>query len=336
MAISKTLADKQYFKSKIFTIKSPQDFEELALELFRFQAKANVVYARYLNLLGIEIEKVDHVGQIPFLPIRFFKEFEVITGNFSPELTFKSSATGGHGQSIHHLSSIDTYKKGSELTFEQFYGKPEEYCVLALLPSYLERGDSSLVEMCQRFIMRSMDKDSGFYLDNLKALSHVLKQKQAAHKPCLLIGVSFALLDLAEQYPMNLESLIIMETGGMKGRRKEMIRTELHAHLQAAFNVSKVHSEYGMTELLSQAYSKGAGVFETPPWMQVLIRQTDDPFGMAAIGKTGGVNVIDLTNIDSCAFIETMDLGRMRANKTFEILGRFDHAEVRGCNLMVQ
>ncbi|MGB7393621.1 MAG: acyl transferase, partial [Pricia sp.] len=251
------------------------------------------------------------------------------------EVVFTSSGTTGSLTSRHYVKDIGVYEKSFRKAFFHFYGSISEYCVLALLPSYLEREGSSLIYMVDDLIQKSGHPESGFYLNDLKGLKNQLVQLEASGTKTLLIGVSFALLDLAETYPLKLQNTIIMETGGMKGRRRELIRDELHHILKSAFGVDRIHSEYGMTELLSQAYSKGNGHFETPPWMKILIRDTEDPLTYQPIGKTGGINVIDLANRNSCAFIATQDLGKMHPNGSFEILGRFDHSDVRGCNLMV-
>ena len=237
--------------------------------------------------------------------------------------------------SRHLVSDVRLYEKSCRLGFERLYGNTEDFCVLALLPSYLERSGSSLIYMAQKMIETSNDKDSGFYLDEWEQLREVVMQKIKEGKKTVLLGVSFALLDFAERYQLPDNDMIIMETGGMKGRRREMIREELHQVLMKKLGVNSIHSEYGMTELLSQAYSQRNGRFTTPPWMKVMIRETTDPFANAPFGKTGGINIIDLANIDSCAFIETQDLGRLHADASFEVMGRFDNADIRGCNLMV-
>ncbi len=311
------------------------DFEENALAIFRLQAEHNPVYAKWIELLGINTRAVSKLEEIPYLPIDFFKTQAVSLFSASAPEQFLSSGTGGYGASKHLVHDLDFYDRNCREIFQSFYPQKDDFFIAALLPSYLERSGSSLIRMAQDFINGSRDKDSGFFLDNLAELNDILARKRAANVPILLLGVSFALLDLAESYPQNLSAAIIMETGGMKGRRKEMIRSDLHAILKDAFAVDEIHSEYGMTELFSQAYSKGKGVFECPPWMRVSTRQLEDPFSPAPKGKTGGLNIIDLANIDSCAFIETQDLARVGGDGNFEVLGRFDRAEVRGCNLMV-
>lgn len=321
-------------QKKIFTTNN-EYFEETVYQVFRFQAKNCKVYANYLQALGTQPQKINSLHQIPFLPIRFFKTFDVITQGLAPQTTFLSSSTTGTGQSRHLAADISVYEESFTRGFELFYGNPTEYCILALLPGYLERTGSSLVYMADKLVQQSKHTRSGFYLYDFDKLAQVLAQNEAEGQKTLLLGVSFALLDFAAQYPMALKNTVIMETGGMKGRRKELTRAELHQELQTAFATSQIHSEYGMTELFSQAYSKGDGRFVCPPWMQVLTRAADDPFAYEQVGKTGAVNVIDLANLYSCSFIETEDLGRVHPNGSFEILGRMDFSETRGCNTMV-
>ncbi len=330
-----TLNNKQYFKSKVFEANSPQAFDALAMELFRFQYQENDVYRSYVDVLGKDINAISTISEIPFLPISFFKTKEVKTGVYKSETVFTSSSTSGTGESKHHLEKTQHYDTTWLHAFKAIYGDVKEYCILALLPSYLEREGSSLIHMVQGMIEQSKDADSQFYLHNHEELYEVLQRKVAAETKTILIGVSFALLDFVEKFQLPPNDLIIIETGGMKGRRKELIRDELHAILKLGFNVKTIHSEYGMTELLSQAYSQGDGRFDLPNWMKVFIRRVDDPFSEAGIGKTGGINIIDLANIDSCAFIETQDLGRKYPDGSFEVMGRFDTADIRGCNLMV-
>lgn len=308
----------------------------MALQLFNYQAQYNEVYNAYLNALSVTPSSVVSIRDIPFLPISLFKSHEVKTGYFAPAEVFTSSGTTGNSVSRHFIEDVSLYHRACSNAFERAYGPVKDYCVLALLPSYLDRDGSSLIYMAQRMIEKSTDADSGFYLNNFAELFNLLQKKINEGKKTLLLGVSFALLDFVESYqlPAN-NNLVVMETGGMKGRRKEMIRAELHALLTPGFGVPLIHSEYGMTELMSQAYSKGQGRFHTPPWMQIWVRQTDDPFSYAIEGKTGGINIIDLANIDSCAFLETQDLGRVYPDASFEVMGRFDNADIRGCNLMV-
>lgn len=318
-----------------FFIKSDHDFEDLVLNIFQFQAEQNIPYRTFMNHLGIDPKDVKISSQIPFLPIEFFKSHKIISGSKQEEKVFLSSGTTGQIQSKHYVSDLSVYENSFKKGFSHFYGAIEEYTVLALLPAYLEREGSSLVYMANALIKDSKKPKSGFYLHNLKALAQQLKALDARGEKVLLIGVSFALLNLIETYQFDLKNTVIMETGGMKGRRKELIRTELHAILKEGFGVNTIHSEYGMTELLSQAYSKGNGIFECPPWMKVLSRDTEDPLSLLNYGKSGGLNIIDLANINSCSFIATQDLGKVYDNGTFEVIGRFDNSDIRGCNLMV-
>jgi len=311
------------------------EFSKLALETFRFQADKNPVYKTYLKWLDVDPAAVLSIDQIPFLPIEFFKSHRVVTGSGTEIRTFESSGTTGTETSKHQILNDDIYIESLEKGFRLFFGDPKDYCFLALLPSYLERQNSSLVFMMNHLIRLSNHPLSGFYLDNRAELAKNLRIIEESGQKTLLIGVSFALLDLAEQYPMPLKSTIIAETGGMKGRRQELTRGELHQVLKSAFQLESICSEYGMTELLSQAWSTGAGWYQTPPWMKVIIRDPYDPFRHLVIGKSGGIDVIDLANQHSCSFIQTQDLGRSDADGRFEVLGRFDNSELRGCNLMV-
>lgn len=319
----------------IFTIGSTKQFEKIALKVFRFQYDNNAVYRQFCELMQQDKQTVKSLNQIPFLPIQFFKSHEVVSNNQTPEAIFTSSGTTGSMTSRHLVTDINWYEQSYRLAFSQFYGNIEDYTVLALLPSYLERQGSSLIYMVEDLIQLSNNPESGFYLNNYDALVDKLLAQEQQGKNVLLIGVTFALLDLIEKRNFRLKHTIIMETGGMKGRRKEMIREELHQKLTEGFGVKSIHSEYGMTELLSQAYSLGDGVFECPSWMQILIRDTEDPLTYISNGKTGGINVIDLANINSCSFIATQDLGKKYDNGSFEVLGRFDNSDIRGCNLMV-
>ncbi len=329
------MEEKQYFKNRVFSISNEAEFERLAIELFHFQAAHNPVYAQFIRGLGVKPADISRLTDIPFLPISAFKTHQVVCGEPTKSTEFTSSGTTGARSSRHLVPDLEHYEQSFMKGWQHFFDPIEDYAVLALLPSYLERHGSSLIYMVEHFIKASSDPDSGFYLDQLEELYQLLLQKIAEGKPTLFIGVSFALLDLAERFELPPNKLIIMETGGMKGRRKEMIRSELHAILKKRFGVESVYSEYGMTELLSQAYSKGEGLFACPPWMKVLVRETDDPLSYARPGKTGGLNVIDLANIDSCAFIATEDLARSHPGGIFEVMGRFDNSDIRGCNLMV-
>ena len=321
--------------NRIFSINNSDEFEAMALDVFQFQFRHNPVYQAFCTYLGKSEKTVHQLRDIPFLPIEFFKSHRVITGQKPPEIIFESSGTTQTQTSKHVVTDLSLYEESFSRGFSLFYGPIEDYCILALLPAYLERKGSSLVYMVNDLISKSQHPSSGFYLHNLEELHHKLMDLQKSGTKTLLIGVSFALLDLAEQFPMKLEDTIIMETGGMKGRRKELIREELHGILKSALGVSAIHSEYGMTELLSQAYSKGHGIFQTPPWMKILTRDTEDPLSFQPRGKTGGINVIDLANLYSCSFIATQDLGKTYADGSFEVLGRFDSSDIRGCNLMV-
>ena len=322
-------------KNSIFNIQSEADFKTTALEVFKFQFEHNAVYRSFCDLLYKHPSDVRSIEQIPFLPIEFFKTHTIISTNKPTEATFTSSGTTGSIVSKHHVGDLDVYKQSFRTGFESFYGTIENYTVLALLPSYLEREGSSLVYMANDMILQSKQPESGFYLHDLEALKNTLTSLEAKGQKTLLIGVSYALLDLIEAYSFELKHTIVMETGGMKGQRKELVKSELHALLKQGFGVDTIHSEYGMTELLSQAYSKGGGVFETPPWMKVLTRDPEDALSIQPNGKSGGINIIDLANINSCAFIATQDLGKIKSDGTFEILGRFDQSDIRGCNLMV-
>ena len=321
--------------SDIFTISSQKQFEKTALKVFRFQYENNLVYQEFCNLLKTNPQKVKSLQQIPFLPIQFFKNHNVVSNSHPIETTFTSSGTTGSITSKHLVTDVSIYEESYRKGFSQFYGNIEDYVVLALLPSYLEREGSSLIHMVEDLIQLTNNKDSGFYLNNHEELIQKLIELDQAGQNVILIGVTYALLDLIEKQNFQLQHTIIMETGGMKGKRKEMIREELHEQLCSGFGVTAIHSEYGMTELLSQAYSLGNGVFECPSWMQIHIRDTEDALTYINDGKTGGINVIDLANINSCSFIATQDLGKKYPNTTFEVLGRFDNSDIRGCNLMV-
>ena len=333
----------------IFSISNNKQFEKIALKVFRFQYDNNVVYREFCQYLKVEKHDVKSVQKIPFLPIQFFKSHDVLSSEEKIQETFTSSGTTGMTTSRHLVTDITLYEESYRKAFSQFYGNIENYAVLALLPSYLDREGSSLIYMVDDLIQLSHHPESGFYLNNYDELLNKLIELEKTGQDVILIGVTYALLDLIEnieerkqdaslpQFPIwGLGSnSIIMETGGMKGRRKEMIREELHDLLCKGFGVDAIHSEYGMTELLSQAYSLGHGVFECPNWMQILIRDTEDALSYVETGKTGGINVIDLANINSCSFIATQDLGKKKPNNSFEVLGRFDNSDIRGCNLMV-
>lgn len=322
-------------RNNLFNIQCFSDFEKLALKTFQFQAKNNLVYKEFLSHLKVNISSIKHSKDIPFLPIQFFKTHQIISSKNEVTHTFLSSGTTGMQQSKHLVTDISIYEESFRKGFEYFYGNIKDYTVLALLPSYLERNGSSLIYMANDLINNSEKPKSGFYLNDLEKLAKNLIDLDKKGEKVLLIGVSFALLDLVEKYKFQLKNTVIMETGGMKGRRKELIREELHQVLTHGFGVDTIHSEYGMTELLSQAYSKGNGVFNCPPWMKILTRDTEDALTILPIGKSGGINVIDLANVNSCSFIATQDLGKTYSNGSFEVLGRFDNSDIRGCNLLV-
>ncbi len=304
------------------------DFDTNMAEMWRFQVRNNLVLNQYYNSL----KQASPV----FLPIQYFKTHQIVSGQFEAEKTFTSSGTTGPQTSRHCIKDLSLYTASFVKGFEYFYGPSEDYCFLCLLPSYLERDGSSLIYMADYFIGNSKYKQSAFFLDDFDSLKNTLIENEQKGIPTLLLGVTYALLDFAEFTSMQLKHTIVMETGGMKGRRQEMVREAVHEKLCKAFGVSEIHSEYGMTELLSQAYSKGNGRFACPPWMKILIRDTNDPFHLLVHEKSGGINVIDLANRDSCAFIETQDLGKTFNDGTFEVLGRFDHSDIRGCNLLIQ
>ncbi len=321
---------------QIFHIQTEEQFNQCSLAVFRYQAENVSVYRQYLEIIKVNPNSIKHYREIPFLPIQFFKSQSIIAENKSPELTFSSSGTTGMITSKHLVADKEWYIRSFRKTFEQFYGDVKEIAILALLPSYLEREGSSLIYMVDDLIKRSEQKESNYFLYNHEELYKTLLQLKESKIKTILFGVTYALLDFIEHYQVDFPELIIMETGGMKGKRKEMLREELHALLSQGFGVAKIHSEYGMTELLSQGYSQGDGFFKLPNWMSILIREVNDPFTLVDQQKTGAINVIDLANYNSCSFIATQDLGKFHPDGTFEILGRFDHADIRGCNLLVQ
>ena len=319
------------FSEKIFSISSDAEFEAAALELFRRQAEQCPPYSEYISLLGVNPAEVNRVEDIPFMPIEFFKWRDVYCGEGEPEKVFTSSNTGGTVASRHMMQSLDLYEQAFTRAFEQFYGAAEGWSIYGLLPNYLQRDGSSLVYMVDRLIARC--GSGGFYLDEYEKL---IADMAADAKPKILLGVSYALWDLAEQYAPKLENTIVMETGGMKGQREELPKSEFHKILTEAFGVEKIHSEYGMAELTSQAYSSGDGVFRAPAWMRVVVRDVNNPLKMLPAGSRGAVSIIDLANISSCAFIATQDVGRTFADGSFMIEGRLSGADIRGCNLLVQ
>jgi phenylacetate-coenzyme A ligase PaaK-like adenylate-forming protein len=330
------LLPEKEIRSQIFKINSEADFNSLAIAVFHYQYEQNEVYKKYVNSLSVKPETIVHYTQIPFLPIELFKSQRVVCQPVAAgAIEFTSSGTTGQNTSVHTVNDISLYEESFSKGFELFYGKPQEYCILALLPNYLERTGSSLVYMFDKLIGASGHPESGFYLHNMDELIGTINELKKNNRKTLLLGVTYALLDLVEKNIALNDRFIVMETGGMKGKRKEMIKEELHALLTEKLGVNTIHSEYGMTELLSQAYSKKAGLFSCPPWMRVLIRDTNDPFAYQPVQKSGGINVIDLANLYSCSFIETKDLGKLHNETDFEIIGRFDNSDIRGCNLMI-
>ena len=321
-------------ENKIFDISSQQEFNAIALEVFQYQYKNVKIYREFCDLLKVNPSLVNTLKDIPFLPIQFFKSHQVNVDDTKIEKIFSSSGTTGSITSKHYVSDINLYKKSFTKAFTQFFGKVENLTILALLPSYLEREGSSLVYMVDELIKQSNNPHSGFYLDNTSELIEKLEFLEKTNQKTILLGVSYALLDLIEIKQFQFKNTNIMETGGMKGRRKEMVKAALHSVLKNGFGVSQIYSEYGMTELLSQAYSKGNGLFTCPPWMKVMTRDTEDAQTYIT-QKTGGINVIDLANLHSCSFIATQDLGKVHHDGSFEILGRFDDSDIRGCNLMI-
>ncbi len=312
-------------------------FNSIALKVFRHQLQHNKIYQQFVLSLKVNPNSITHYSAIPFLPIEFFKSQQIICDEISPDaVCFSSSGTTGQITSKHYVNDVRVYETSFKKGFDLFYGKPSDYCILALLPNYLERQGSSLVYMFNQLIADSKHSLSGFYLNNLTELVQTIETLKKQNQKTILLGVTYALLDLAELNVELTDDFIVMETGGMKGRRKEMLKEELHRYLKQKLNITVIHSEYGMTELLSQAYSKRDGIFECSPWMKILIRDMNDPFSYVQPKKSGGVNVIDLANINSCSFIETKDLGRITTDSKFEILGRFDNSDLRGCNLMMQ
>jgi phenylacetate-coenzyme A ligase PaaK-like adenylate-forming protein len=325
------------FRKRIFNINNRTDFLDTALELFNYQYNNNIIYRSFIKNLRKDPSTVKTLYDIPFLPVEFFRNHKIISGDLPVEMVFESSGTTGIFPGKHFITDLNIYEESFQKAFRLFYGNPEEFLIAALLPSYTERDRSSLVYMVNNLINRSRQKGSGFYKDNIDELIQIINVAKREGQKTLLIGVSFALLDLAEQKSPDFSGIIVMETGGMKGRRKELTRSELHIVLKDKFNVATVHSEYGMTELMSQAYSKEEGKFYCPPWMKVLIRDPQDPMTIySEPGVTGGINIIDLANINSCSFIATGDLGKFHKDEGFEVLGRFDNSDIRGCNLLVE
>lgn len=336
MSLQKEI-QKVILESKTSENWSDELFNSMAIKVFHYQLQHNKIYQQYVRSLKTNPDAITHYSNIPFLPIEFFKSQHIVCNDVSTEtVCFSSSGTTGQITSKHYVNDISIYETSFKKGFELFYGNPSEYCILALLPNYLERQGSSLVYMFNELIKDSKHPLSGFYLNNLTDLVNTIDELKKRKQKTILLGVTYALLDLADLNVELTDDFIVMETGGMKGRRKELLKEELHQYLRQKLSVSDIHSEYGMTELLSQAYSKQDGTFECSPWMKVLIRDMNDPFSYVSLKKSGGVNVIDLANINSCSFIETKDLGRTLEPSKFEILGRFDNSDLRGCNLMIQ
>lgn len=319
-------------KKAIFSIQTEQEFNDLSLEIFRYQVQHNSVYSDFVKALKVDPGSIHHFFEIPFMPIEFFKHHKISTLSKDADMVFTSSGTTGSQTSRHFVADQELYEQSFKTAFHQFYGDPSGFRIFALLPSYMERYGSSLIYMVDKLIQKSNFQESGFYLDHTDELIQYLNESEPK---TLLIGVTFALLDLAEKQLVQNPNLMVMETGGMKGRRKEIVREELHKVLKSGFGVSQIHSEYGMTELLSQAYSRKDGIFQSPPWMRIMIRDANDPLSLIGHGQSGGINVIDLANLYSCSFIATQDLGKSYPDHSFEVLGRFDSSDIRGCNLMV-
>ena len=326
--------DIKKYCSELKSANIDKNFEGLAMQAFYFQYMQNPVYHKFCDLLNIDVGAINYIKDIPFMPVEFFKSHKVICDGKAPEIVFTSSSTTGSVPSSHYVADVSIYDEAFLSGFRKFYGDPAGYCILGLLPSYLERSGSSLIYMVDKLIGLSRDNDSGFFLHNHDDLYNKICALEKSSRKYILIGVSFALLDFAEKYSVNMKNGIVMETGGMKGRRKEMVRSELHSILENSFGVETIHSEYGMTELLSQAYSYGDGVYKCCDTMKVLVRETNDPLSVHASGS-GAINVVDLANIYSCSFLQTSDLGQVFEDGTFVVSGRFDSADVRGCNLMV-
>lgn len=328
---------KEDLRNKIFSIENQSDFNNAAIEVFNNQYRLNQVYSHFADNLNRAPEFINNIYDIPYAPIEFFRTQRILSSRFPVDIIFESSGTTGATPSRHFVKDLGLYEESFLRGFRLFYGDPADYLIAALLPSYTERSGSSLVYMADKLIKLSKHRLSGFFRDDIETFIEAIKQPENREKKILLLGVSFALLDLAERYAPDLSGVTVMETGGMKGHRKEITRQELHSILTQKFNLPVIHSEYGMTELLSQAYSKGGGVFYCPPWMKILIRDPQDPLTIYnEPGRTGGINIIDLANLNSLSFIATSDLGRIREDGGFEVLGRFDNSDIRGCNLMVE
>ena len=326
---------EQDIRFDFLNVNSDDEFNDLAIKTFRYQAANVEIYKKYLDILKVDVFSIDSWKDIPCLPISFFKTHHVIAKNQRQQISFQSSGTTGMNTSSHHVVDVEVYEKSFKKAFCDTYGDPSSYCILALLPSYLERAGSSLIYMVDTLIKMSQNTDSGFYLNQYEELKKKLLELKKKKIPVVLFGVTFALLEFAKKFPIDFNELIIIETGGMKGRGKELVREELHRLLCLGFGVNKIHSEYGMTELLSQAYSFGDGIFQCPKWMKVSVREINDPFKLVESGKSGGINIVDLANVFSCSFLSTQDLGKIVGTNMFEVLGRFDSSDLRGCNLLV-
>jgi hypothetical protein len=313
---------------------APANFFSKALSLMQYQAKNNGVYCEWIQSMKVQLEDVQCLEEIPFIPIHFFKTHAIYTGSDCPSFHFESSGTTQDIVSKHFVKDLGVYEESFMECFQQFYGPPQDYCILGLLPNYLERQHSSLVYMTQHLIQASKDVRSGFYLYDFEKLNHTLETLEKEQQKTLLIGVSFALMDFVDAYPQTLKHTIVMETGGMKGRKQELTKPALHAYLANGFGAETIHSEYGMTELLSQAYSKGAGIYACPPWMKVLVADESDPTALSTTGR-GVLHIIDLANQHSCAFIATEDIGIVHPDGNFEVIGRLDLSARRGCRLLV-
>lgn len=319
----------------IFSIKSEEEFNSLAIQIFLYQYKNNIPYRTFVDLLSIDCNKILNYRQIPFLPIEFFKTNTIVDKNFSPNLYFQSSGTTSENLSKHYIANEDIYKQSILHSFSIFFGDPSEYIYLGLLPSYLERNNSSLIYMVNYLMEQSGKVENGYYLHNFNDLHVIINRLEKENKKVILFGVSYALLDFANSHPQQLRNTIIIETGGMKGRKKEMTKDELLTELKNSFQTDKIYSEYSMTELLSQAYSLSNNVYKCPPWMKILIRDVDDPFEYVETNRSGCVNIIDLANIHSCSFISTQDIGKDEGKDGFKILGRMDNSDIRGCSLLL-
>jgi len=323
------------FRDRIFSISGEREFREAAVDVFRYQYEQNPVYKEFIDALGVGKRPVRSPVDIPYLPVGFFRNHKIITEGQREQIIFESSGTSGTIPGKHYIADLELYEESFLKSFRLFYGQPSDFLIIALLPSYTEREGSSLAYMADKLIKESRNKLSGFYMGNVEEILKVISEGKSKGSKIILLGVSFALLDLAEEGSADLSDIIVMETGGMKGRRKELTRPELHQILMKNLNLDSVHSEYGMTELLSQAYSKGGGIFYAPPWMKIVIRDPQDPFSLySEPGRTGGINIIDLANLNSCSFLSTGDLGKLHEDGGFEVLGRFDNSDIRGCNLM--